>query len=313
MKSEGNEKATLQMMIPVGKTSGSNYSIVPVGSNWTESRFIIGYKNVLTGKYASTESLDLIVRANRNLEEPFLLILDEMNLSHVERYFSDMLSAMESGETIHLDAEGDESIPEEIFASDNLMVIGTVNMDETTYTFSPKVLDRSNVIEFDTVPIESYLHESDEKKIPSGDIEYLQDCMNGHVVRCKKAPEIMREIREPGSNGEIVDSIIKELNSIQMCMESMGLPIGLRTIDEIMRFMYAAWIYTGKGEFTGYKRFFDSQIKQKVLPKIHGGQEIMDGLESLYKECAENGFVKSSSRIKKMISTLEKQRYVSFC
>ncbi len=310
LKSKGAEKSTLQMKIPQGMLSGDNYKIVPVGSNWTESRFIIGYKNVLTGKYSSTDSLDLIIKANENQEEPFLLILDEMNLSHVERYFSDMLSAMESGEKICLDTGEDDAVPSEIYASDNLLIVGTVNMDETTYSFSPKVLDRSNVIEIDSIPISSYLSGSGMDETPAGDVGYLQDCMNGVLIRSKKAPEIIDDIRR--SNRALAISIAADLEKLQECMKSMGLPIGLRTVDEIMRFMYAAWIYTGKGNFDSYKRFFDSQIKQKVLPKIHGGQEIMDGLKSMRDLCVENGYEKSSSRIEKMILTLEKQRYVSF-
>ncbi len=310
LKTEGNEKATLQMKIAQGKISGSNYKILPVGSNWTESRFIIGYKNVLTGKYTTTDSLDLIIKANKNPEEPFLLILDEMNLSHVERYFSDMLSAMESSEKISLDTKGDEDIPSKVYASDNLLIIGTVNMDETTYSFSPKVLDRSNVIEFDSVPVSAYLYGSGTDEKPAGDIDYLQNCMNGVFVRSKKAPEIIDEIRKSDAN--IAETIANDLERLQNCMKSMDLPIGLRTIDEIMRFIYAAWIYTGKGDFASFKRFFDSQIRQKILPKIHGGQEIMDGLKSMNTVCVESGYEKSAERIKKMVSTLEKQRYVSF-
>ncbi len=90
----------------------------------------------------------------RNL---FFLILDEMNLSHVERYFADFLSGFESNEKIHLHSNGNETqtiskknIPEKIRLPDNLFVIGTVNVDETTYMFSPKVLDRANVIEIKT-------------------------------------------------------------------------------------------------------------------------------------------------------------------
>lgn len=86
------------------------------------------------------------------------MILDEMNLSHVERYFADFISAMESraGE-LHLHREGRvlprklggvADVPETLMLPRNVFVIGTVNVDETTYMFSPKVLDRANVIEF---------------------------------------------------------------------------------------------------------------------------------------------------------------------
>jgi 5-methylcytosine-specific restriction protein B len=89
-----------------------------------------------------------------NEKKPFFLILDEMNLSHVERYFADFLSIMESNDSIKLytgnkrkSIDGLE-IELEMSWPKNLFIIGTVNIDETTYMFSPKVLDRANVIEF---------------------------------------------------------------------------------------------------------------------------------------------------------------------
>ncbi len=71
------------------------YLVVPVGANWTEKRHIFGYLNIMTGEYQSTPALDFIMRASEDPENPYLLILDEMNLSHVERYFADFLSAIE--------------------------------------------------------------------------------------------------------------------------------------------------------------------------------------------------------------------------
>lgn len=134
-----------------------NWLIVPVGADWTDNTKMLGFYNPLEKKYVSTPTLDFILDACKNPGVPYFLILDEMNLSHVERYFSDFLSAMESDEEIPLykiskDGDSDEEldvvIPESIRLPKNLFVTGTVNIDETTYMFSPKVLDRSNVVEF---------------------------------------------------------------------------------------------------------------------------------------------------------------------
>ena len=144
LKNQGKKTEKLYMHIPQTSSSGDNYEIVPVGSNWTESRFIMGYKNVLTNEYVSTKSLDLIIRSNQNSAESYLLVLDEMNLSHVERYFSDILSAMESKESINIDSDG--KVPDSISMGENLFIVGTVNVDETTYAFSPKVLDRARKV-----------------------------------------------------------------------------------------------------------------------------------------------------------------------
>lgn len=127
-------------------------NLVPVGADWTNREPLLGYPNALEDdKYVLPESgvLQLILRARKDPEQPYFLILDEMNLSHVERYFSDFLSAIESNEEIKLHhgnenwETGEYDVPPAIRIPKNLFVVGTVNIDETTYMFSPKVLDRA--------------------------------------------------------------------------------------------------------------------------------------------------------------------------
>jgi len=134
----------------------NQYNIIPVGADWTDNRPVIGYINPLHNPpiYNSTLILDLILKAEKDKTNPYFLILDEMNLSHVERYFSDFLSAMESEKAIPLHKHGNDildtaniKIEKSITLPSNLFITGTVNVDETTYMFSPKVLDRANVIE----------------------------------------------------------------------------------------------------------------------------------------------------------------------
>lgn len=310
LKEQGKEKETLYLT-PISDKNGSNYELIPVGSNWTESRFIIGYKNVLTEKYATTPSLDLIVKANQNPTKPFLLILDEMNLSHVERYFSEILSAMESNQNIKLDSDGAE-IPKEISIGDNLIMIGTINADETTYAFSPKVLDRANVLEFESKTISEMLSGSENDVKPDGNIEYLENCMAGIDVRDMKAIDVKNNICSNVLNVKYIEELVADLESLRKEMESIGLSFGFRTVDEIFRFMYAAWIYKNKGEFTTWKRFFDAQIKQKILPKIHGNLSIRKGLESMLTLCSNKGYITSAKKLETMINKLDNQRYVSF-
>lgn len=154
--------------------SKEQYTIVPVGADWTNREPLLGYPNSLDrNHYVLPESggLKILIAAFHNYRDngediskckPYFLILDEMNLSHVERYFADFLSAMESGDHIKLYADGKRSwkidangnydpqfhVEQQIKLPPNLFIIGTVNIDETTYMFSPKVLDRANTIEF---------------------------------------------------------------------------------------------------------------------------------------------------------------------
>src|SRR5262249_1553248 len=96
---------------------------------------------------------------------PFFLILDEMNLAHVEHYFSDVLSCLESGQALELhqdpaaeEGEGEAAtpVPQRLGIPENLFFIGTVNVDETTYMFSPKVLDRAFTIELNQVNLRDW-------------------------------------------------------------------------------------------------------------------------------------------------------------
>ena len=145
--------------------SNDQYLLVPVGADWTNREPLLGYPNSLEPqKYVTPESgvIQIITKSIENPDKPYFLILDEMNLSHVERYFADFLSAMESKESIKLYSDSDRytkfdndnkpvsetRVLDKFKLPSNLFIIGTVNIDETTYMFSPKVLDRANTIEF---------------------------------------------------------------------------------------------------------------------------------------------------------------------
>lgn len=152
-----------------------NKLFVSVRSDWTDSSPIVGYYNLITQQYCLTPIIKLFLRAKENPTIPFFLILDEMNLSKVEHYFSDILSCMESRllsnngslkqEKIFLYGAEDvletddieyDIIPSELEIPLNIYITGTVNIDESTYMFSPKVLDRANVIEFNEVDLNFY-------------------------------------------------------------------------------------------------------------------------------------------------------------
>lgn len=141
----------------------SQWCVVPVGADWTNREALLGYPDALQeGEYVLPENgaLELLIQAGKeeNWNKPYFLILDEMNLSHVERYFADFLSVMESGEALPLHPDSGVwagcKVPAQIALPPNLFIVGTVNVDETTYMFSPKVLDRANVIESRVTAVE---------------------------------------------------------------------------------------------------------------------------------------------------------------
>lgn len=261
----------------------TQYKIVPVGADWTNREPLLGFPNALEqGAYVKPDSgvLDLIIRATQNENKPYFLILDEMNLSHVERYFADFLSTMESGEEILLHA-GDENwgdVPAKINLPKNLFIVGTVNIDETTYMFSPKVLDRANVIEFRVTDseMESYLGQSGKV-----DLEVLKGqgaAMEQSFVELAKNRDLAYS-SQPDMNETLV-SFFREL-------KKAGAEFGYRTAAEIQRF--AAVTEALETNWTT-EQILDVVIMQKLLPKLHGSRKkLVPVLETLIKLCIKDG------------------------
>ena len=154
-------------------------AFVPVRPDWTDNKKVWGYLDLLNltegekYRFYATSILKLCLKAKEYQNEKYFIILDEMNLARVEHYMSDILSLMESpNEVVNLhyydnnevSAKDDPEldIPSQINWPENVTIIGTVNIDETTYSFSPKVLDRAFVLEFADVDYELVLDEMPE-------------------------------------------------------------------------------------------------------------------------------------------------------
>lgn len=199
-----------------------------------------------------------------NEKKPFFLILDEMNLSHVERYFADFLSIMESNDTIKLYTGTERSsldgleIPLEIGWPKNVFIIGTVNIDETTYMFSPKVLDRANVIEFRITDdeIQSFLENPGTPE--------LKNLEGKGVAMAENFLEIASEDSVIANN-----KIAKELVSFFKQLQPVGAEFGYRSATEIMQL--AAKLKKLEPSITD-NECLDIAIMQKLLPKLHGSR-----------------------------------------
>lgn len=310
-----------------GGENSSKYQIVPVGANWTDNTNIVGYYNVITEKYQSTPAYELIKKAQGDPHHPYFLILDEMNLSHVERYFADFLSAIESGEEIPL-----YGTDETLALPENLFIIGTVNVDETTYMFSPKVLDRANTIEFDTILARDYMSSDLEFADFGGNLEYLQSPLidnDIHQLNIRELKEILSGVSFDGD--DMWNVMAMELSIFQEALKGSGFDFGFRVINEILRFMVVAWRYENSPEeWNNWERYFDAQIKQKILPKLHGSEKAIGNvLTNLFNLCLDerNGnenpknfsidksnsrYMSSALKLQSMSKVLSDQRYVSF-
>ena len=287
-----------------------NWILVPVGADWTDNTKILGFYNPLAdngkGKYEKSSILRLIELANlpENKDVPFFIILDEMNLSHVERYFADFLSHMETPE-IDFVIDGYSS---KLKYPKNLFIVGTVNIDETTYMFSPKVLDRANVIEF--IPEkESVL---DLFNVP---LDSKNNILVAHSNFAKLFLNKSLDIRN--GNSKLNDDMIQELQGIFSILYDLlakcGYEFSYRTVHEIRQYISAAYeLYTEVNDFK-LNSVVDEAIIQKILPKIHGNRrEIGELLEELESFCKEKNLWLSLDKIKKMKGKLVKVQYASF-
>jgi hypothetical protein len=262
--------------------------LVPVGSDWNNRDEILGFADgLIHNKYVSTHALSLILNAGQQKNVPHFLILDEMNLSHVERYFADFLSAMESKEPIPLydgeqryselkDSNGIEGseVPRTLELPDNLFVIGTVNVDETTYQFSPKVLDRANVIEFrmEEESVEEFFSDGDS---PGNASVSLESEAHDFVLMANTPDEVAISFARRQHN------FTAEMKMLFQLMQNFDAEFGYRTLKESSRYIYFSGASPGSGDnltVGEYQKAMDAIIIQKLLPKLHGSRTKLEGL-----------------------------------
>lgn len=267
-----------------------NWVIIPVGADGTDNTKILGYYNPLAedgnGKYEKTKIVELIEEANRHKEIPYFVILDEMNLSHVERYFSDFLSHMETPDT-PFELEG---YTRRLDYPENMFVVGTVNIDETTYMFSPKVLDRANVIEFKPQKEDVFKVFSAAgtvgKMVPVNDgsaqafLKLAKEIRTGKFAVDEDLTHYYTDVDGDftGSNLDYVEGVFSDIYEI---VQKYDFEFAFRTVKEIRNYIAAAYELLEKTEFN-LNQIIDEQLLQKILPKIHGNKkEIGQMLEEL--------------------------------
>ena len=284
----GKTQLALAFASALVKNKDEQMCVVSVGADWTNREPLLGFPNALQpGKYVKPESgvLDLLIEANRpeNADKPFFLILDEMNMSYVERYFADFLSAMESKEPISLwsiDETKDENaevdgVPQKVALPKNLFIIGTINVDETTYMFSPKVLDRANVIEFKISPKEMADFLKDMKEIDRESINGKAAGMGASFVQIASSKELAKNI-------DAVSTLQNFFNELK----GVNAEFGYRSATEIFRFICQA---KGNDDATPKltdAEILDAAIVQKLLPKLHGSRKKLEPvLSQLWKLC----------------------------
>lgn len=268
----------------IGATSeNGRYKLVSVRPDWSDSSDLFGHVD-LNGKFVPGAIIDFINAAEWDSDKPYFLCLDEMNLARVEYYLSDILSIIETrgykegrittdplvseqyygADTGALEKYGEIRIPE------NLYIVGTVNMDETTFPFSRKVLDRANTIEFSTV---------DFLSVPAIPLNEVQPMNLGNDFM--KADYVF--FSQCASEESYINELCVELQEINKVLEKANAHVGYRVRDEIAFYM----LNNKNAELLNRNEAFDNEIMQKILPRIQGSSAtVKNMLCELFKCCA---------------------------
>jgi 5-methylcytosine-specific restriction protein B len=233
---------------------------------------MLGYEDLLQPPprpWVVGEVLKLSLRAAFDPGHPYLLLLDEMNLAHVERYFADFLSGMESDEPVipnltEQDGSWRIADPSEtkLRVPRNLFVVGTVNVDETTYMFSPKVLDRANTIEFRV--------RSEDLSNASGTPGRVEEAELGLLETLVTAALDTNWHVEHRPSG--VRDYEAAVSKLHQTLTEVGWEFGYRTYHDMLRFA----AFASAMGISNWQQILDLQILQKVLPRLNGSRRRLE-------------------------------------
>jgi hypothetical protein len=270
-----------------------NFEMVQVKPNWHDSSELIGYVSRVSGSpvFVAGDFLKFVAKAWENPEVPYFLCLDEMNLAPVEQYFAEYLSVVESRKcqedgTITTDpilekskedwyrvltAEltGDEDVRtkflnEGICIPQNLIVVGTVNMDETTFSFSRKVLDRAMTIEMNEVDLYGGLNSQYEKigKLEAGNL----------IGTAVEGVDVYQD------NKDVCDMALKYLETVNTELAGTPFKVAYRTRNEFLLYVVNNLPYNKDKDGNDLAQNFviaralDEITSMKILSRIEGDE-----------------------------------------
>ena len=325
-----------------GKNNPKNFCMVQVKPNWHDSSELIGYVSRINGeKYVVGPFLRFLAKAIKDENTPYFLCLDEMNLAPVEQYFAEYLSVIESRK---LNENGsittDPIIPfedtkaygtliDQLFADDadrkayksetdgkrltipqNLFVVGTVNMDETTFSFSRKVLDRAMTLEMNEVNLHGGL-----EKGKDNEIGYIGNSIIGDAA---EGCDIYED------NQALCDQVLAYLEEVNTVLEGTPFKIAYRTRNEFLLYAVNRQLLDKDSQLW---QTLDEMTSMKILSRIEGDSErtksVLEGLKGLVEELIckaipepEDGKEKprsiSAAKIEEMLGKLVKSGYTSY-
>jgi hypothetical protein len=285
----------------------------------------MGYVSRINGeKYIATSFLQFIAKAWRNTDVPFFLCLDEMNLAPVEQYFAEYLSIIETRQlqnevvvTDYLLAKASfenhalyfqllENLGlnkieffEGISIPNNLVVIGTVNMDETTHSFSRKVLDRAMTFEMNNVDLTAGLDAT------NNDWCFPQTFISSDEVlgEFTSGVEVVNEFKE---SKKVIDFLI----NVNIELDGSPFKIAYRVRDEFLIYCYYASLNQTNSNWL--TNALDEMTSMKILSRIEGDETKTGSVLSNLQRVLTTDFKKSNTKLKEMEARLSTSGYTSF-
>jgi len=318
-------------------SSDQQFTLIPVRPDWNDPSDLLGYKD-LSNQFRPGKLTEVLAEAARpaNRNKPYFICLDEMNLARVEHYFSDLLSVLETQEwrgerivtapLIHrqsLTSEADQQAYGDLHVPDNVYLIGTVNMDETTHPFSKKVLDRANTIEFNYINLGLYPGDEEEDSVPE-----ITPAPNSFL-----RSEYLQLVDIYRDNRELVEGTTEKLVKINGILEDIHAHVGFRIRDAVCFYM----LYNERFQLLEPDAAFDQQLLQKILPRVQGSstavkkvllqlmqealgrrlavQDLMDDASELYTSRSaidDAKYPQSARKIAFMLRRLDEDGFTSY-
>ncbi|MFC7364188.1 MULTISPECIES: McrB family protein [Bhargavaea] len=255
------------------------FLMIPVSPTWTDDTDLIGYPDMMNNVYRPAESglVNLLIEADKNRSETFIVCFDEMNLAKVEHYFSQFLSVLEMergrrklklyNRDLQNKFYNGDYYPPEVQIGENVIFTGTVNLDESTHQFSDKVLDRANLIKLDVMPFRRLLEEepAGEKAEPKLKTSFA---VHEFVVQDKKI----------GLTGEELDFLWDVHEALRELSDNQG--IGPRIVKQIDSYLKNIGNLPDCPIDRGTA--FDLQFTQRVMPKLRGSEDLLSQLIGRY-------------------------------
>ena len=318
-----------------GKNHPKNFCMIQVKPNWHDSSELIGYVSRLNGeKFVVGPFLRFLAAAIKDPDTPYFLCLDEMNLAPVEQYFAEYLSVIESRKLneegiietdpiidyvdepwyhsliAQLFDEEDRRASRRLTIPQNFFVVGTVNMDETTFSFSRKVLDRAMTIEMNEVDLHGGL-----EKGAGNDIGYIGNSIIGDAAEGCDVYE---------DNKELCDQVLAYLAQVNAILEGTPFKIAYRTRNEFLMYAVNRKKLDKKSQLW---QSLDEMTSMKILSRIEGDEErtkkVLNDLKNLVKEQIVDKFEEnanetpmihsiSATKIDEMLDKLKNTSFTSY-